>query len=487
MSKPENNKKYLISNFGCQMNYADGERFAAIIQELGYQPGEKMEQADLLILNSCSVRQKAEDRILGLGRIMEALKMHNPNLKIVLTGCMARRSWRDKNKTNTPLQMTQQNREQELKEVMPWVDLVLESKDFFRLPELLGKPLVAKATDYLSFKPKNNSSFQAYVPISVGCDHFCTYCIVPFARGQEVCRDSGSIIKEFKDLIDRGYKDITLLGQTVNRWINPKFAQELKQGRVANTRIPELNTHPLTQEEIKITSEPIDFLQLLQVFDSVPGDYWLTFMSSHPNYLTPELIKFMANSKHIRPYIHFALQSGSDTVLTRMNRRYSVSEFIDKAKLLKQLIPGIGLSTDIIVGFPGETKEQFLETAKVMQQLEFDMAFLSEFSSRKGTAAALIPDDISREEKGRRKKYLNDEVLAKTAFANNQKLLGTTQKVLLEGITPKGMIMGRTGNYKEIRINNADNIAVKPGDFVSVKVMTATPWALTGILQNSSR
>jgi len=480
-SKP--NLKYLITNFGCQMNYADGERFAAIIQEMGYEPGSKLEEADLLVLNSCSVRQKAEDRILGLGRIMTALKEHKPKLKIVLTGCMARRSWQDKNQHSSPLQKSGLDREQELKEVMPWVDLVLESKDFHKLPELLGKPLTNKPEDYLSFVPKNSSSFRAYVPISVGCDHFCTYCIVPFARGQEICRDAESIITEVTGLVDRGYKDITLLGQTVNRWINPRFDAEYKQGRIANTRIPELNTIPLKETELNGKPEPRDFLQLLQVLDELPGDFWLTFMSSHPNYMTPELITFMSTAKHIRPYIHFALQSGSDEVLKRMNRRYNVSEFVTTAKLLKKQIPGLGLSTDIIVGFPGETKDQFRETAQIMQKLEFDMAFLSEFSARKGTAAALIPDDVSREEKGKRKKYLNDEVLAVSALANNRKMIGNTYRVLIEDTAP-GRIMGRTGNYKEVRLEQgkAKNKSTKyyPGQFVQAKITAVTPWALRG-------
>jgi tRNA-2-methylthio-N6-dimethylallyladenosine synthase len=482
-SKP--NLKYLITNFGCQMNYADGERFAAIIQEMGYEPGTKLEEADLLVLNSCSVRQKAEDRILGLGRIMTALKEHKPELKIVLTGCMARRSWQDKNLRSSPLQKSGLEREQELKEVMPWVDLVLESKDFHKLPELLGKPLPNKTEDYLSFKPKNSSSFRAYVPISVGCDHFCTYCIVPFARGQEICRDAASIITEVTGLVERGFKDITLLGQTVNRWINPRFDAELKQGRIANTRITELNTVPLKASELEKKPEPRDFLQLLQILDELPGDFWLTFMSSHPNYMTPELITFMSTAKHIRPYIHFALQSGSDEVLKRMNRRYNVAEFMTTAKLLKQKIPGLGLSTDIIVGFPGETGAQFQETAKVMQELEFDMAFLSEFSARKGTAAALIPDDVSRAEKGIRKKYLNDEVLAVSALANNSKMIGNTYQVLIEDTAP-GRIMGRTGNYKEVRLetgsakSNLDKY--HPGQFVQVRITAVTPWALRGII-----
>jgi tRNA-2-methylthio-N6-dimethylallyladenosine synthase len=486
-------KKYHISSFGCQMNYADAERFSAIIESLGYTETQETGEADLIILNTCSIRQKAEDRILGLSRNMQILKTANPDLKIILTGCMARRSWLDHYQTvKSPLQMSRQERESNLKKEMPWLDFVLESSEFYKLPEMLGYEIKNKLSDYFSYAPKSRNNYQAWIPISMGCDHFCSYCIVPFARGREICRPFPDMYSETRNLISEGFKDVTLLGQTVNRWVNPEFDMELKKGRIGNTVIPELNKVLLTGIEIKkITEniisgspdknlEPVDFLQLLQIIDGIEGNYWLNFMSSHPNYLTDELIEFMAKSRHIKPYVHFAMQSGSDNILKKMNRKYFISEFISKTQKLKSSIPNLGLSTDIIVGFPGETEADFIETAKVMELLEFDMAYISEYSPRKGTASALIKEDVNEAEKTRRKKYLNDEVLAKSALKFNKKMINTIQKVLIEKKNKAGFL-GRTENNKEILITNPREIPVI-GTFVAVKVKDCTPWALNGEL-----
>lgn len=475
-------KNYYIKTFGCQMNHSDSERFSSIIESLDYQPVDNYEEADLIVFNSCSVKQKAEDRILGLGKLVPKLKKKNPELKLVLTGCMARRTWQGTSKTGSPIQMTQESREAELKKQMPWLDIVLETKDFGKLPQRLGikvEDFNEKPEHYLSYKPKYKNNFQAYVPISTGCDHFCTYCIVPFARGGEICRDADSVIEEVTKLVKDGYKDITLLGQTVNRWINPIYDQELKKGMIANTRIPGLNTHLMENPDC---DQPKDFLQLLQRLDQIPGEWWMTFVSSHPNYMTTELIEFLATSEHFRPYLHFALQSGSDQILRRMNRRHNIKEFVEKAKHFQEIIPGVGLSTDIIVGFPGETEAQFLATADVMQEIGFDMAFISEFSPRKGTAAGLLKDDIPHSIKESRKQHLNDEVLAKSALINNRKMLNTTQRLLVEVVLDDGTIKGRTGNFKDTRVENPQKRELGPGQFIEVEITECTPWALTGRL-----
>jgi tRNA-2-methylthio-N6-dimethylallyladenosine synthase len=260
----------------------------------------------------------------------------------------------------------------------------------------------------------------------------------------------------------------------VNRYINPKYDKEYKKGMIANTKIVELNTRLLSD----LKKEPKDFLQLLQVLDNIEGDYWLTFMSSHPNYMTTQLVDFIASSKHIRPYLHFALQSGSDRILKKMNRRYEAKEFKKIAKYMKAQILGLGLSTDVIVGFPGESEEDLMQTAALMQELEFDMAFLSEFSSRKGTAAALLPDDVPHKEKERRKKYLNDEVLALSALKNNEKMKGKIFKCLIEKKLSANKYLARTGNYKEISFSS--NKEYRVGEFVDLKVIAYTPWALQG-------
>lgn len=468
-------RHYLVQTFGCQMNHSDSERFAAILERIGYAATEAATEADLIIYNSCSVRQKAEDRILGQGSYISKLKRKNPDLKVVLTGCMARRTWKGTSKTGSPIQMTQSDRETELQTQMPWVDIVIETKDFAKLPGKLGFDVnISEAPEhYLSYKPVYKNDFQTFVPISTGCDHFCTFCIVPFARGGEVCRKADSIIDEVEERIANGTKDLTLLGQTVNRWVNPKYDEELKQGMIANTRIPELNNHLMADADC---NDPKDFLQLMQRLDQIPGDWWMSFVSSHPNYMTDELIDFIAESKHIRPYLHFALQSGSDEILKRMNRRHTIDEFVAKTLRMKDKIPGLGLSTDVIVGFPGETEEQFMQTADVMNKLGFDMAYISEFSPRKGTAAGLLKDDISREEKSRRKKYLNDEILAKTAGDNNNAMLNTKQKVLITGKDRNGKIKGRTANNKDTTVTG---VTTGLGSFVSAEITACTPWALT--------
>ena len=455
----DKNKKYCITNYGCQMNYADAERFASINEEIGYQPTTKIEDADLLILNTCSVKQTAEDRILGLSRKITELKRNNPDLKIILTGCMARRSWMDlKSKSKSPLQMDQKTREEFLIKKMPWVDFVIESKDYFKLAEKLGIKLKNNVDSYLSYKPISKNNFQGWIPISTGCDHFCSYCIVPFARGKEVCRDAQSILKEAQQYIDDGFKEIVLLGQTVNKWMNPNV-EKGGEGEAQN---------------------PKDFVHLLKLIDEIEGDYWLSFMSSHPNYMTDELIQFMATSKHIKPYIHFAMQSGSNAVLKRMNRKYTIEEFIEKTEKLKKAIPNLGLSTDIIVGFPKETEEEFMQTAEVMKELGFDMAYISEYSPRRGTASALLPDDIPAKEKSRRKKYLNDEILAISALAHNQKILGTVQEVLVEKIN-NGYIYARTKDNKEVKILLSDP-KINVGIYCKVRIINVTAWALSGEL-----
>lgn len=468
-------KKYCITNYGCQMNYADSERFASVVEEMGYVSTDSPGNADLLVLNTCSVRQAAEDRILGLTRNIIEQKKKNPELKVILTGCMARRSWLDsKLKSKSPLQMDQKKREASLKKQMPWLDYVLESKDFYKLPEKMGIKIKTKVDDYLSFKPITKNDFQAWIPISTGCDHFCSYCIVPFARGREICRNSEDILNEVETYIKNGYKEIVLLGQTVNRWVNPKFDLEFKKGRIGNTQIPELN-----KTNLIIGEEPKDFLQLLQAIDRIEGDFRLSFMSSHPNYLTDELIEFMARAIHIKPYIHFAMQSGSNSVLKRMNRKYLIEEFIQKTEKLKELIPNLGLSTDVIVGFPKETEEEFMETANVMKRLGFDMAYISEYSPRRGTASALLKDDITPQEKTRRKKYLNDEILAIAGLAHNKKLIGTIQKVIVERVN-KNKILARTSDNKEVSFLASDNIKI--GDYINVEITGAIPWALSGKL-----
>lgn len=411
------------------MNYSDSERFASILEFNGFEYTSRPKDADCIIINSCSIRQKAEDRIVGLGRKMQPLKLSNPKLRIILSGCMAKRGWN--NKTNSKYI-------DHLKKIMPWLDDIVETKEFFQNSPHSNYALIWPAS--------------AYIPVSFGCDHFCTYCIVPFARGKEVCRTFEEIKHEFDLAILHGVKNIVLLGQTVNRWRN--------------------------QSSIG----PQSFWELCKELDKGKGDFWLSFMSSHPNYISTEFIDFLAKSKHFRPYFHLALQSGSDKILARMNRRYNYADFKKIALYYKKRLPNATLSTDIIVGFPGETEEDFNETVKAMSELNFDMAYISEFSPRTGTAAARIPDDVSQKIKAQRKTYLNDKILAVTALNNNNKLIGSVRDCLIEKINSK-FIMARLDNNKEIQISIPKSPKLHTiNSFRKVKIISANPWALKGEL-----
>jgi tRNA-2-methylthio-N6-dimethylallyladenosine synthase len=470
-------KTYTLLTFGCQMNYSDSERFASILEKVGISPVKDYQNADLVIINTCSVKQKAEDRIVGLGKKFNEIKSQNPNKIFVLSGCMARRSWQEQVLVNN---MDESKRQEKLFIDMPWLDILIETRNFPQLINILNNRPIDNnppIEEYLSYTPNTENNIHGFIPISVGCNHFCTYCIVPFARGKEICREYKPIEDEFKALSDKGCKDITLLGQTVNRWINPKFKDTYILKTTASTRIENLNTQPLKT----ITDDPKDILQMLQKLDQFEGEYWISFMSSHPNYMTKELIDFAASSKHIRPYFHFALQSGSNKMLAKMNRGHTIEEFTEIAKYFKAKIPDSTLSTDIIVGFPGETEADFQQTITAMKDLNFDLAFISEFSPRKGTAAARIKDDIPNKVKAARRAYLNDVILAKEALMNNKKLIGKTKKVLIEKITAKFFI-GRLDNNKEIRIPNTDTNSCQINTFQNVEITNCTSWALEGNL-----
>jgi len=422
------------------MNYADSERFNAVLNQHGMEYTEIIKDADLVLINSCSVRQKAEDRIIGLGRKMVELKAEKPELQIILTGCMAGRSWQG----NTP-----EKYYQKLYKVMPWLNKIVETKN---LPAYIYG---LSEKNLFDFVPITHNNTHGLIPISSGCDHFCTYCIVPFARGKERCRPFKEIQKDFEYLLKKGFKDITLLGQTVNRWTNPD------------------------ESDVK------SFLQLIKALDSVEGNYWLSFMSSHPNYMNNDIIDFLAESKHFRPYFHFALQSGSDKILARMNRGYTYENFRDIALYYKSKLPDAILSTDIITGFSGETDADFNKTANAMRELKFDTAYISEYSPREGTASARLKDDVPNKVKAERKTYLNDKILAISALKNNTKLIGKSKTCLVEEILKNHRILARLDNNKEVLVSvieQAKELVIKPNMFIKVKITSCTPWALAGEL-----
>ncbi len=489
-------KKYYIQTFGCAMNIADSERFRTILNNLNLKETGNKFDADIIIFNSCSVRQKAEDRIYGLKPEIKKLKEKNPNLITILTGCMVRRRIDKEPPKDTKTIKTKKGRAKEISNRANWLDIIIETSEFHNISNLLKKlnkiqkrPLiytgVTKTDAFLKIKrtPYQNK-FTAGITISHGCDHLCSFCIVPYARGKEVNRGFKSISKEIMHAIGEGSKDIILLGQTVNRWINPKFLEKYKDPKTDKLpKYPNINKILLDNKESTEQEEPQDFLQLLQTIDNIKGDFWLTFISSHPNYFTKELIDYIAfsvkNNKHLRPFIHLALQSGNNRILEKMMRAHTIEEFIKKVLYMKKQIPNVSITTDIIVGFPTESEKEFLDTAKVCKLLEFDQIYISEYSPRSSTASYFLKDDVPNHEKARRKEYLN-EILKQTALKNNKKLLNTTQQVLIYEQINQTTYKARTINNKLIQIRTHGENKLELNSFYYAKITSITPWALNG-------
>lgn len=333
--------KYFLITYGCQMNVSDSGKIAATLEKQGYQPAPKEEEADLIIVNMCSVRQTAVDRVHGKIKDFFELKNKNPELKTVLTGCVLksdRNNFREK------------------------FDEIWNNKDFLENP------------------PKHLSPNQAYVPISNGCDNACTYCAVPQTRGPLICRDHKSVIKDAERAVKNGFKEIWLLGQNVNNYRSP-------------------------------VDKSINFSKLLKIINSVPGDFKIKFTSPHPKDFSDELIKTMASCQKAAHYLNLPLQSGDNEILKKMGRPYTVSHYRKLVKKIRKKIPDLNLSTDIIIGFPGETKKQFKNTVKIFKEINFDMAYISKFSPRSGTVAAKLKDNVSLKEKKRRWEILNKIIL----------------------------------------------------------------------------
>lgn len=399
-------KTYFIKTFGCAMNVSDSERIDSFMLSSGFLPAEEISKANIVIINTCGVRQMAEDRVFGLVR---NLKKKNKKIKIVVTGCLANRK--------------------DIHRRMKDVDLFSEIKDIENILEKIGfkkETTFEYSRDYLKIIPKHKNSFQAFVPIMTGCDNFCSYCVVPYARGREISRPANEIISEIKDLVKKGYKSITLLGQNVN-----SYKGVISNQKPATSKNPELANYELP------TANYLDFSQLLRKIDSIPGKFWIYFVSSHPKDMDNKTIEVISKLKKVCENIHLPLQAGDDEILRRMNRKYTSAEYLKKIRKIKSSFAKnkpsapYSISTDIIVGFPGETKSQFENSAEIMRKAKFDMVFFGQYSPRPGTAAWKMKDTVSKKEKEGREKYLN-EILKKTALENNKKYLGKKIEVLIE-------------------------------------------------------
>lgn len=437
------NKTYYIITIGCQMNIADSERLAAFLESEGFKSlnnlpqSEAAKKADLIVINTCGVRQSAEDRVYGL---VNTILNINRKVKIVVTGCLSKRPDVAKRLRGRILAILPINEMFQIPELLKG----LEFKPRFSLDQVRLK----EGEKYLSINPKYNREFTAYVPIGNGCNNFCSYCVVPYARGREVYRPAKNIIAEVKKLLKEGYKEITLLAQNVNSYHYGAY----------------------------------DFPKLLKEIASLSGDFWVRFSSSHPKDLSTALIKVVAACPKICPHLHLAVQSGDDDILKAMNRKYTAAHFEKLIARVRKARPGIAITTDVIVGFPGETKAQFNNTLKLFRRLKFDLAYIAQYSPRYGTVSAKMDDNVSAQEKKRREEAI-DALLKKEALKQTKKYIGQDLRVLIEGINKKGKYYGKTGTYQTILATSSHKADKKLiGRFVNVRIKTALPFALEGEL-----
>lgn len=400
---------YHISTFGCQMNFKDSEKLAGILEEIGYVETDT-EAADFVLLNTCTVRENANQKVYGHLGILKNYKKKNPHMMIALCGCM----------------MQEELVVEKLKESYRFVDIIFGTHNIYKLAELIQTRLESDrmvvdlwkdAKEIVEDLPSvRKYTFKAGVNIMFGCNNFCSYCIVPYVRGRERSREPEDIIHEIEEMVSEGVVEIMLLGQNVN-----SYGKTLEQ--------------------------PISFAQLLERVEQIPGLKRIRFMTSHPKDLSDDLIAVMAKSEKICRHMHLPVQSGSSRLLERMNRRYTKEHYLELVRKLREAIPDISLTTDIIVGFPGETEEDFEETLDVVRQAEYDSAYTFIYSKRTGTPAANMPDQVPDEVVKERFNRLL-QVVAESSAKRTGRLEGQTAEVLVEGVSEQdpSMITGRLSN-----------------------------------------
>ena len=429
-----------VQTFGCQQNEADSEKFAGMCEAMGYAIVNDPAEADFIVVNTCAIREHAEKRTLSIVGQYKHLKEKNPALVIAVGGCM----------------MAQQHRQEDIKFRYPYVDFVMGPSSLHRLPQLLcqklrtGKriycPEEAEYTVVEDLPIRRESDYRAWVSVMYGCNNFCSYCIVPYVRGRERSREKDKIVAEVRELVERGYKDITLLGQNVNSYA--------KDGQ-----------------------HDYDFADLLSELDAIEGDFLLRFMTSHPKDADRKLIDVMASSRHIAHQFHLPMQSGSDAILSKMNRRYNTEKYLGIVDYMKGKMPDVTITSDIIVGFPGETEEDFTGTLQMLERVRFDMLYSFIYSPRKGTPAAemeQVPKDVTAERFERLLALQKD-----IGKEKNDALVGKTVRVLCDGVSKgnEALYSGRTEGNK-IAFFEGDEEDV--GNFVNVTIERADAFALYG-------
>ena len=431
------------------MNKSDSERIATVLEKIGFKLTQKENEADLIVVNMCSVRQSAVDRIYGVAEKFKKLREKNKKLKTILTGCILKK---DKIKFSKKF------------------DLALDIRDLPKLPKILNtKYSIFNTRDYLEITPKYRSSFSAYVPIMTGCNNFCSYCAVPYTKGREISRPAKEILREVKNLIKNNYKEIWLLGQNVNSYKSPICTNMTTNSTNKHSRkfVPKL-----------VNIRDINFPKLLGMVNSIKGDFWIRFTSPHPKDFSEELINTMAKCKKVTEYLNLPVQSGDNEILKKMNRPYTIKQYKNLVKKIRAKTPDITLSTDVIVVFPGETKKQFENTMKLFKEIKYDMAYIAKYSPRPGTAAAKLKDDVKPKEKERRWKILTN-ILKKTALEKNKKYVGKIIEALPENYK-NGYLIGKSRSYKTVKFEGKKNLI---GKFLKLKIIEAFPWGLKGTLK----
>jgi tRNA-2-methylthio-N6-dimethylallyladenosine synthase len=454
-------KTYHIITIGCQMNVSDSERIAAYLEFYGFKFESDRAKAGLVVLNTCGIRQKAEDRNYGL---IPAIRKKNPRVKIILTGCLSERQDVKRRLAKVveiflPIKnLPNLARELKIQDVPSCGGVAQSAGEGF----CLGNT-APKQNNYLEITPKVNSKFSVFIPIGNGCNNFCSYCVVPYARGREIYRSAGKIIAEAEKFLKQGFKEIVLIAQNVNSYKEKITKADLKY---------------FSKKKI---GEEVSFSELLEATAKLEGDFWVRFFTSHPKNMSDKLIAVMKRNQKICRQIHLPVQAGDDKILAAMNRKYTAKHYLSLVKKIRKALPEIGISSDIIVGFPGETKKQFANTEKLMRQVKYDMVYLARFSSRPGTAAAKMKDNVTPAEKQRREEALN-KILSQTAYADNQRFLNNEIKVLVEEKNKRGEWLGKNEQFATVKILGAADLNLK-GNFVKVRIIEAKDFGLTGIYE----
>jgi len=422
-----------LETYGCQMNIADSQTVTAILRRAGYTTTNNASEADIILLNTCAIREHAEERVLGRLSDLARLKHAHPNRKLGLLGCMA------------------QHNRAALMNKAPWLDVVAGPDSYRRLPELLANADFDPAVDvrldrtetYADVSPEHDNGVRAYVTVMRGCDKFCAFCVVPYVRGRERSIPAADILREVQQLAARGVKEIVLLGQTVNAYHD----------------------------------EQVGFGELLKMVAAVGGIERIRFTSPHPSDMTPDVVEAMAREPKVQPYLHLPLQSGSDRILTAMGRGYTTDEYLRLVERLRSAIPDLALSTDIIVGFHGEDEQDFAATLGLIRTVGYDSAFMFKYSLREHTRAFRLGDTVSEVEKSRR---LAEVISMQEAISleRNRNWVGRDVMVLVEGRARRGegMMAGKTPQFKTALVPAAPTI--KLGDIVPAQVVSATGHSL---------